>query len=155
MGILLHYLRTRIDVSDFHPEDLIRAINARTSVDFNENLERQYDDLNAVEKYVVNHSQLFRRGIAFNEIPSIESPKRDGIAKKPRAICDVVRMRAKKYIETIAFEDHGSIFENKVMVYTLKPKEQIPDLMAIIEYKEHQNTFLEEDDDDIPVNGSF
>ena len=136
MGILLHYLRTRIDVSDFHPEDLIRAINARTSLIFNENLERQYEDLNAVEKYVVNHSQLFRRGRAFSEIPTIESYKRDGIAKKLRAICDVVQMRARKYIETIALTDHGSIYESRVRVYTLKPKEQIPDLYAIIEYKE-------------------
>ena len=105
---------------------------------------------------MVNHSQLFRRGIAFCEIPNIESYKRDDIAKKLRAICDVVQMRARKYIETIAFEDHGSIFEDRVRVYTLKPKEQIPDLMAIIDYKEHQNASFEEEedaDDDKPVKG--
>ena len=111
MGILLHYLITQVNLDHFNPETLVRTINARTSVDYNENLERQYEDLNAVEKYVVNHSQLFKRGIAFCVIPSIESYKRDGIAKKLRAICDVVQMRARKYIETIAFENHGSTYE--------------------------------------------
>ena len=158
MGTLLHYLKTQVNVSDFHPEDLIRAINARTSVDYNENIERQYDDLNAVDNYVVNHSRLFKRGIAFSEIPNIESYKRDGIAKKLRAICDVMRMTTRKYIQTIALTDHGSIYEFQVKVYTLKPQEQIPDLYAIIEYKEFQNASLVDDeeetaDDDIPVKG--
>ena len=64
-------------------------------------------------------------------------------------------MRARKYIETIALTDHGSIYESRVMVYTLKPKDQIPDLYAIIEYKEFQNASLEEevDEDDKPIKG--
>ena len=121
MGILLHYLKTQVNLDHFNPETLVREINARTSVNYNEQLERQYEDLNAVEKYVVNHSQLFKRGIAFSEIPNIESYKRDGIAKKLRAICDVVRMWTRMYIQTRAFEDHGSIFEDRVKVRTLKP----------------------------------
>ena len=71
-------------------------------------------------------------------------------------------MRVKKYIETIAHDDHRSIYGEKARVFTLKPKEQIPDLYSIIEYKEHQEATLddedrripseEEDDDHIPVS---
>ena len=100
---------------------------------------------------MVNHSQLFRRGIAFCEIPSIESYKQDGIAKKLRAICDVAKMRTRKYLETIALTDHGTISESQVKVYTLKPKDQIQDLYTIIEYKEFQNASLEEEAADEPV----
>ena len=142
MGVLLHYMLTQINVDGWNPESLIRAINARTDVDFNENLERQYQDLNAVDKYVVNHSKEFRRGIALCQIRNIESYKPDGIAKKLRATCDCVRMSTKKYLDTIV-GDYEDISETKVRVYTLKPKEQIPDLYAIIEYQEHQAASLE------------
>ena len=142
-GVLLHYFRTQIDVSNFNPEKLIREINARTDVDFNENLERQYEDLNAVDKYVVDHHKLFRRGIALEEIEGIASYKKEGIAKKLRATCTCERMTAKKYVETIAYDDRGSIYNNRVQVFTLKPKEQIPDLWAIIQYKEFQEMNFE------------
>ena len=43
---------TRVNLDHWNPETLVRTINARTSVNYNVNIERQYDDLNAVEKYV-------------------------------------------------------------------------------------------------------
>ena len=144
MGVLLHYMLTQIDVSSWNPERLIRDINARTDVEYNENLERQYEDLNAIDKYVVDHAKLFKRGISLEEIDNIGSYKRDGIAKKLRATCVCVRMSAKKYIETIAHDDHDSIYKEKVHVFSLKPAEQIPDLYAIVAYKEHQEILLDE-----------
>ena len=52
-------------------------------------------------------------------------------------------MTAKQYVETIAHDDHDSIFEKQVRVFTLKPKEQIPDLYEIIVYKEFQEMNFE------------
>ena len=60
-------------------------------------------------------------------------------------------MTTRKYIQTIALTNHGSIYESQAKVNSLKPKEKIPDIYAIIEYKEFQNASLEEeeaDDDD-------
>ena len=143
MGVLLHYFRTQIDISHFNPEKLIREINARTDVDFNEQLERQFEDLNAVDKYVVDHSQKFRRGISLEEIEDIALYKKEGIAKKLRATGTCVRMTAKKNVETIAYDDLDSIYNDRVQVFTLKPKEQIPDLYSIIRYKEFQEMNFE------------
>ena len=92
---------------------------------------------------MVDHYKLFRRGIALEEIEGIASYKKEGIAKKLRATCTCERMRVKKYIETIAHDDHRSIYGEKVRVFTLKPQEQIPDLYAIIQYKEFQEMNLE------------
>ena len=50
MGVLLHYLKTQVNLDHYNLETLVRTINARISLDFNEQLQRQYDDLNAVEK---------------------------------------------------------------------------------------------------------
>ena len=145
MGILLHYMRTQIDVTDWDPEDLIRVINGRTHLNYNEQLERQYEDRNAVNNYVVNNSKLFRRGISLEEIEDIASYKKEGVAKKLRESCTVQRMTAKKYDEKIACRDHDSVYKKQVQVFTLKPKDQIPDLYTIIEYKEHQEASLDDD----------
>ena len=86
----------------------------------------------------------------------IASYKATGIAKKLRATCTFERMTTNKYLRTIVANDHcGIIYEKQVTVYRLRPKEQIQDLYAIIEYKEHQNASSEEeaDDDDKPNKG--
>ena len=156
MCTLLHYLKTQVDFSDFHPQNLICYINERASLVFNEQFERQYEDLNAVDKYVVDNSQKFRRGKSLTEIMDdggIASYKATGIAKKLRATCTFERMTTKRYLETIAANDHCElIFESRVMVYRLKPKEQIQDLYAILAYTEHQSASLddEQDEDDEP-----
>ena len=151
-------MRTQISVDGWHPQNLIRQINERTDLDFNEQLERQYEDLNAIDKYVVDHANEFRRGIALEEIDEISSYKPTGIAKKLRATCTCERMTKKQYLENICHDQHW-VPNNRVRVYKLKPQEQIPDLWAIIEYKEHQEASLEEnrrisseeEDDDKPV----
>ena len=136
MGILLHYMRTQIDVSDFDGERLIRKINSNTQTDYNEQLERQYLDLNNVEKYVVENYELFEKGLTSYNIEhiTIEGYSAAGIKRKLNAICDVKIQQHKEGKKV-----------NKSRLYTLKPKEQIPDLYNIIEYRH----FGEEDTNDI------
>ena len=133
MGVLLHYMRTQIDVSDFDAETLIRQINTRVEIDYNEQLERQYADLNAVDKYVVDHYKIFVDGMTSEDIENIhiEGYKTAGIQKKLNNICDVVRKRM-----------NGK----RLMVYTLKPREQMKDLWDIIDYR---NYGCDEDDNSI------
>ena len=151
MGLLLHYMRTQIDISDYHPERLIRQINANTQTNYNEQLERQYLDLNAVDRYVVDHYKQFEIGMALDLI-KIDGYKSTGIAKKLGSICDVTRMVNSKYSKMI--EGHEDLFgymnitQYQVRVYKLKAKQQIPDLYAIIEYKAYNDSNDEQDAND-------
>ena len=126
MGVLLHYMRTQIDVSDFDGERLIRKINSNTQTYYNEQLERQYLDLNNVEKYVVENYELFEAGLTSYNIEhiTIEGYSTTGIKRKLNAICDVKIQQHKEGKKVI-----------KSRLYKLKPKEQIPDLYNIIEYR--------------------
>ena len=125
MNTLLHYMIHEIDVSGFNPEQLIRDINSRTNVDYNENLQRQYECLNKVDQYVVDHYEMFvEGGVTLNDISDIDGYKANGIAKKLQAICDAKRVK---------------IAGVKTTVYKLKPREQIPDLYNIIDYIHYEN----------------
>ena len=64
-------------LTQFHPEDfdfeeLIFEINNNTQTNYNENLERQYNDLNAVELYIVDHSKEFE--IGFGRLQYLKIP---------------------------------------------------------------------------------
>ena len=127
MGILLHYMRTQIDVSDFNPERLIREINGRVNVSYNEQLERQYEDLNAVERYVVDNYKDFVNGITPEYIEAcMKLPGYTvlGIQKKLNDLCEVGRRNYKS----------ASGKYKKERVYTLKSRTQKPDLYNIIDY---------------------
>ena len=137
MSILLHYLRTKIDITDFNPEKLIRIINSRTNVDYNEQLERQYNDLNKIDRYIVDHADEFLRGIALDDIGNIDGYKRNGIAKKLSTNCEVNRMRVKKYKELLG-DGFTCAQGEKVRVYKLKPRNQVPSLYNIIDYLKYQ-----------------
>ena len=135
MELLLHYMRTKIDLTDFNPERLIRQINNNTQTTYNEQLERQYLDLNNVDKYVVDNHERFVKGICLEQI-HIDGYKSTGIARKLNAICNVKRTTPKHVGEI--FGDDFIPSSHRIRVYTLKPKEQIPDLYKIIENMEHQ-----------------
>ena len=149
MGVLLHYMKTQIDVSDFNPERLIRKINSNTNVEFNEQLERQYNDLNAVDRFVVDNYKMFELGLALEDI-RIEGYKPTGLSKKLISTCDRVRVRKNKYQKLINDNPdiYGSIYcqSNQVTLFKLKSKEQIPDLHAIIEYRAYGDQLLEEEE---------
>ena len=148
MRLLLHYMLTKIDVSDFNPEKLIRTINSRTEVDYNEQLERQYNDLNKIDRYVVDHYEEFIRGVALEDISDIEGYKRIGIAKKLTSNCTVVRMRMKKYEQLIGDNYMTQASGQQVRVYTLKPRDQIPALYNIIDYLKHQKELDNENEEE-------
>ena len=118
-------MRTKIDVTDFDAETLIREINNKTNVEYNEQLERQYNDLNNVEKYVVDHFELFIRdeGMKAEDVTA-DGYKTGGIGKKLTQICDMHRRT----------EDG-----KRVKFYVLKPCTQICDLWAIIKYHHYGN----------------
>jgi hypothetical protein len=134
MGLLLHYMKTQIDTSDYDAELLIRKISTNTQTDHNEQLEAQYTDLNAVDRYVVDNIEKFEKGIYMDEI-KIEGYGINGIARKLNTICTAKRVNIKITDEII----------NKKTRYTIKSREEIPDLFAIIEYKKYQNGQAEEE----------
>ena len=59
MGILLHYMRTQFKPEEYDLEELIFETNQNTQTNYNEQLERQYTDLTAVESFVVDNYQFF------------------------------------------------------------------------------------------------
>ena len=68
------------------------------------------------------------------EIIHIDGYKSTCIARNLNAICNVKRTTAKHVGEI--FGDDFTPTAKQIRVYTLKPKEQIPDLYKIIEYIE-------------------
>ena len=106
---------------------------------YNEQLEQQYLDLDPVIRYVVDHYKQFEIGMIL-EFIHIDRYCSTGIAKKLGSICDVTRMVKNKYNKLI--EQHTDIFgsmnvtQDRVRVYTLKSRDEIPYLYAIIDYKQ-------------------
>lgn len=143
MGTLLYYMRSQIDITDWNPEELIRKINDTTNIDYNEQLERQLNDLNRVEKFVVENYHLFLKGFALDNIPTLGEYTPDGIGRKLQGICTCERRRNKYvkelyasdviYIDYIVNEEY-----EKHKVYKLKPEEQIPDLYKLIKYYHYE-----------------
>ena len=136
MGVLLYYMRNKIDVSDFNPERLIRSINSDVKTDYNEQLDRQYESLDVVERYVVDNYKEFVEGVDSTRLDTLVRQgkftgyKLQGVQRKLNAICEVKR---------------PTIDGKKVRVYKLKDQKQIPDLYNIILYTHN-------DDDDTTAN---
>jgi hypothetical protein len=105
-------------------------------------LERQYNDLNKVDKYVVDHFEDFQKGVILEDV-KIEGYGSTGISKKLNSICDCIRMRKKAYEETIGERYYGTA--SQIRVYKIKPVDQIGDLYNIIKYKNYQNKPEHED----------
>ena len=140
MSLLLHYMRTQIDVSDFDAEVLIRKINKMTNVDYNEQLENQYRCLNCVDRYVVDNYELFVAGITLQEIPTIDGYKPNGVGKKLVHICKSERKTANEIKKLYDSNDelYGDRFipigVKQLTFYTLKPEKDIEDLCNLIKY---------------------
>ena len=125
MGTLLHYLNTQVEVSDFNAERLIRTINARTNVEYNEQLERQYDSLNLVEKYIVDNHKDFEKGIGKDYV--MQYMKLSGwddraIKKQLKNLCEPPKRIQRDGVR-------------KPYLF-LKSRIQLQDLYNIIDYKE-------------------
>ena len=147
-------MKTEIKLDDFNPERLIRQINNNTDVDYNEQLERQYLDLNSVDRYIVDNYEKFERGLALDNI-SISGYSQTGIIKKLNYICTSKRMRQNEYRKLVNNKHEYIPDKQRFSVYTIKPKEQIPDLWNIIKYiqyknkqEENNNENNEEDDEE-------
>ena len=130
MGVLLYYMRHEIDVTDFNPERLVRAINADVNAAYNEQLERQYESLDVVERFVVDNYKEFVEGVNSETLNCYCSRgkfpgyKLLGVQKKLNAICEVERTR---------------IEGKQARVYKLKDQKQISDLYNIILYQHHDD----------------
>jgi len=125
MGVLLHYMKTKIDVSDFNPERLIREINSDYKKDYNEQLERQYADLNVVDRYVVDNYKDFIKGIYLDSldgaVQNMPGYTLKGVSKRLNSVCDGSR-------------PYDSSQKKKRTRFILKPRSEIPDLYNIIDY---------------------
>ena len=136
MGVLLHYMRTQIDLTGFNPERLIRNINANIETDYNEQLERQYADLPAVDKFVVDNYKLFLKGVSTEFLEShmscFPNYKLAGVQKKLNALCD---------------KDRRMINGKRTAYYKLKDEKQIPDLYNIIKYAQFNEMGNDETDE--------
>ena len=105
--------------------------------------------MNAVDRFVVDNYKMFELGLALEDI-RIEGYKPTGLSKKLISTCDRVRVRKNKYQKLINDNPdiYGSIYcqSEKVTLFKLKSKEQIPDLHAIIEYRAYGDQLLEEEE---------
>ena len=124
-------MRHKIDVSDYDPEELIRKINADVNADYNEQLERQYESLDVVERFVVDNYKDFEAGVNTNQLEewrrggNFTGYKLQGIQRKLNAICEQ--------------PPRVTINGHKVRIYKLKDRKQIPDLYNIILYQHHDD----------------
>ena len=96
---LLYYLKAQVD-----------------DVENIDEVSRKYEDLNTVEKYVVDNHEKFMKGVKLNDI-KIEGYETISIAKKLQSTCEMKR----KQVDGV-----------RNRIYKLKPREQIPDIYAII-----------------------
>ena len=159
MGILLHYMLTQFDPDSFNFEKLIIETNNNTKTIYNEQLERQYEGLDGVNKFVVDRYQWFEIGFPIDKI-CIEGYKTTGIAKKLKSICDEpvrLRINSKKAKELqdkyISIDDvtpnvYSEFETTQTRFYKLKSREQIPDLYNIIDYKKFQAEQANNNDDE-------
>lgn len=114
---------------------MIISESNNTKTEYNDLLERQYLDLNNVEQYVVDNYNKFVVGVCSDEI-HIDGYKICGIAKKLNSICNVSRMRTKKYFNLINRPyDKDIDGDRKLQIYTIKPHEDIKGIYNIIDYR--------------------
>ena len=161
MGILLHYMLTQFQPEQFDFEELIININNNSQTNYNEQLERQYQCLDSVHRFVVDHYKLFEIGFPVDFI-KLDGYKTTGISKKLKSICQeptrhrqnskIVHDYQEQYNRlNIDMEKLDGIFDpmSKIMLrfYKLKPQGEIPDLYNIIEYKRFQDRYDEEHDE--------
>ena len=114
---------------------------------YKEQLERQYLDLNNVDKFVVDNYEKFLRGLCLDNIVmegNIKNYTQTGIIKKLNYICTSKRMRKNTYRKLVNNDYENIPDKERITVYTIKPKEQIPDIYNIIEYIKYNNINTEE-----------
>ena len=125
METLYHYMLNEIDITNFNPEKYINELNNDIMADQNENLERQYYDLDLVDRFVVDNITKFIDGYPSYYITNdiIPGYKANGIFKKIRQYCDCSRKE----------EGH-----NKISIYTFN-KDKANDLWNIAYYKNRED----------------
>lgn len=124
MGVLLHYMLTQVDTTDFNAERLIREINSKTDVEYNEQLDRQFTDATPIERYVILNYKDFERGIGTDYIKrfmQFTGHTENSIARALNKYCNKKRI-----------QKNGT----RYMYYFLKPREQNQALYNLIDYKE-------------------
>ena len=97
MGCLLHYMRTKIDISDFYAEDLIKEINEKVDDITNPQLQRQLTSLPPLLRFIVEHNEEFtsRNGMSCKNI-SIDGLSEDKIGKLMFEYCITKRPRVQQ-----------------------------------------------------------
>ena len=162
MGVLLHYMLTQFKPDDFDFEELIFNINNNTQTDYNENLERQYNDLNGVEQYIVDNSKEFEVGFGRLQQMSLPGYPQKSIIKILNRYCNTKRIRkgsqeAKDIDEQLnklkhkddmdGYHDESYIYvhgdRKLITIYRLKSEKEIPDFYNIIKYKQYQDEHQE------------
>ena len=101
--------------------------------------EQAYSSLNFVERFIVDNYKLFEKGIAIDDIERFEGLKRISIAKILCKECDVNRVRLGVYKGM--YNDTKATTE-KVRVYKLKPRQEIPDLYEMIDFKNNSSKLV-------------
>jgi hypothetical protein len=149
MGVLLHYLKTQVNIDEWNAQDLIIAIHCDAKAHFNEDLEREYGDLNKIDRLVVDNSKVFEIGVPLERISvlsdqdDVKGNTANGIAKKLNSICTSMRISLKRFEEIqLCYNDAYShcgirsvIHNPRPMIYILKPRANQQDAMwNIIDY---------------------
>ena len=105
--------------------------------------EEIYNNLNSVDKFVVDNYDKFKRGLALDNI-SIKNHSQTDIIKKLNYTCTAKRMTQNAYRKLVNNNYETIPDKQRFSVYTIKPKEQIPDIYNIIEYIKENNINTEE-----------
>ena len=139
MGVLLHYMKTKIDVKDFNTERLIREINSDYKKEYNEQLERQYADLNVVDRYVVDNYKNFINGKWLESLEgtlaqSMPGYTLKGVAKRLNSVC-------------IGDRIYNNESKEKKQIFILKPRKENPDLFSIIDYIHYNEEDIDKEEE--------
>jgi hypothetical protein len=118
---------------------LIREINGRVHVNYNEQLDRQYAELSRIDRYVVDNYNELKNGFHLGMI-NIPNCDPHVIGKKIASLSEQPPDRIyktepiKKYSLEFAENKKGQ----RVIIYKLKCREQMKELWNIIDYKRFQ-----------------
>lgn len=127
MGVLLHYMLTQVDVTGFNPEALIREISAQTSSGYNELLERQYNSLPPLHRWVVDrYTDVWANdtSVSIDIITSYNT--------------SLSAAQAGKQLSSICHSKRTMTKGQRTTYYRLKSRNEIEDFYRIIDYVNSQ-----------------
>ena len=150
MRLLLSYFIYDVDCEEFDGEEFIRKINSNTDLEYNEQLEHQYNSLSELDKYIVDNYKAFLR---WNRLDIFAQFVNDNKTYKIKNILQKIR----PYMTVERFRKKIEGRKCDIQIFKLNDDHTTcNDLWNIIKYKDSCNTHLYDPwSENIPQNATI